>query len=233
MGSSGSIRRRSMIAAPLCFCCAVRANTSSADCLFSQGGGVVAAQGCTPDPLNLRGQPLIRSALSEIGAAGVELDLRGCQQAIFEITTPSPQNRPNLFRINYPVREAATAESYLAPITHELCHSFQIRSAGGISQLRHLLRGSSARIELGADFLTGIIYRRHTERLGIENPQRNLRQFQHSLDLLGSYRTDQGSHGEPVHRVNAFRHGFFMQDLHRGLWDMHSYFQSDIYGQIV
>ncbi|MGK7870553.1 hypothetical protein [Falsiroseomonas sp. E2-1-a20] len=224
-------RRRIILAAGMCYFCDAQAKMQADDCLFSQATSNASAQGCTGDTLNLRSQPQVRFVIEEVSARTTEIELRGCQEAPFEVVSlRTPANR---FRINYPIARNVGDDSYIAPITHELCHVQQIRSAGGILQLRQTVQNSSARIELGADFLTGVLYKKYLEKVGAGGQQRNLRQFQHSLDLLGSYRSDEGSHGGPVHRIHAFRRGFFFQEFQRPLPELHDYFQREIYGNII
>jgi hypothetical protein len=116
---------------------------------------------------------------------------------------------------------------FLAPFTHELAHVLQIEMAGGLKPLQDSLE--SKRIELGADFLTGIVFSYALKEAG-------LREFQRNLSLIGLYRdSSSNAHGSPGQRTFAFRRGVFFNFANIGMNVPRAIqeFQEIIYGEIV
>ena len=197
------------------------------DCLFADNITNLETSDCKPDPMHLKDEPVIRSALQAVGVPGSRIEMRGCAQASFRTTIISSVTRLNTYLIIYPTIQGYIVKDYFAPIIHELGHVSQLESAGSIGKLRAELKNSSERIELGADFLAGIIFRRHTNGL-----DRGL--FQRSARLLGSYRSDiQWSHGTPERRISAFRHGFYHTGGEANLVQLSELFQADLFGSVT
>jgi hypothetical protein len=126
--------------------------------------------------------------------------------------------------IPYP---SGVKSAFLAPITHELAHVLQIEMVGNLERLKDSME--SKRIELEADFLTGIAFSHFLE-------QARLGEFQHNLSLIGLYRdSSSDAHGSPMERTAAFRRGVFFtfanvsETFRRASQD----FQANIYGEII
>ena len=147
----------------------------------------------------------------------------GCQKAPF--STREEEDEAS-YRITYPVLSARALEDYLAPMTHELAHVYQLQLAGSYAKLTRSY--SIRRIELGADYLTGVIYRNYLHNNTVV-------QFEHNLQLIGKYReSDSEAHGRPEQRVAAFRFGFHLpfDDFKRDLQLANREFQLSRYGTL-
>lgn len=97
------------------------------------------------------------------------------------------------YLIAYPTNQD---QRYLGPIVHELAHVMQLSSPGGLRNA-----DDSRKVELGADFIAGLVFQRALQGIDVEA-------FQHGLALTGLYyeSADDG-HGSPEARLAAFRWG--------------------------
>jgi hypothetical protein len=193
---------------------------ASPDCLYSEPSADVASADCSNDPLRLADQAFISSVIGQLGLAGAQINFVGCRQTTFATAMTSQ----HVYRITYPSALSISLSSYLAPITHELGHVFQIEGAGSIHAVRERLNNSSERIELGADFLAGIEYRRN---MSVENRG----EFERNFQLLGNYGS--GGHGSPEDRIAAFRKGFYYTLGVGGIVAASNDFQFNGYGEIM
>lgn len=176
-------------------------------------------EACSSDPLLLARVDSVRGAIAQLRLDGSRVIFTGCRKAPF-MTTVRPGIRAADLRyvIYYPL--GLKADEYVAPIAHELAHVFQIESAGGFDALKRSL--SSARIELGADFVVGLV----ASRSGIiSRPM-----FQHSVHLIGRYREEAAqAHGSPEQRVSAFRFGYFLATgRESSIETSHQFFQDEL-----
>jgi hypothetical protein len=119
------------------------------------------------------------------------------------------------------------SNGFLGPVAHELAHIVQMEAAGGMDQLRE--RYESRRIELGADYLAGILFRRVL-------PEVSRNEFQNHVRLYGLYREQAvRAHGTPTQRTSAFRIGVVGRNERPGitLSEASDYFQEDLYAMVV
>lgn len=89
----------------------------------------------------------------------------------------------------------------------------------------------SLEIELGADYLTGVVFRQGF-------PEIPLADFETSLTIRAKYREQAqaiGAHGTPGQRAAAFRYGAHkdFDELNRDFRQANDYFQSNVYNDIV
>ncbi|GAB3359215.1 hypothetical protein GCM10027430_30780 [Lysobacter tyrosinilyticus] len=161
---------------------------------------------CDPgDPLKLSRSEQVRQVMDYLSIEPSAVRFNGCKGALYAADIdPASGSRPG-YLITYP---AEIDDRYLAPITHELAHVMQMQIAGGKDALRQAR--SPLKIELGADFVTGIVFR---EKLS----QRPWGEFQNNIKLTGLYRERAyDAHGTPAQRSAAFRFGLhfpFSEDV--------------------
>jgi hypothetical protein len=197
-------------------------------CLFANADGSAEAVNCSDDPRKLKSDPTIAKAIRAMGLEGQPIRFEGCDQASFA-TIPASGARELGFVIRYPVlREVATSE-LVAPIVHELSHVVQVRQAGSLAKLREKLVDSK-RIELGADFLAGVVFANYINAA-------NLR-YQNSLELVGRYREASfAAHGTTSQRNAAYRLGAYHRvvepEFPLDLPKMHVDFQENGYAVAV
>jgi hypothetical protein len=174
------------------------ADAQTVGCLFSSADGSAKAEGCSDDPRRLQTEPKIAEAIHAMGLQGQPIRFEGCERTSFA-TIQRPDARALVFVIRYPILAGEPAPRLLAPIVHELAHIVQIRQSGSIARLQSELR-ESRRIELGADFLAGVVFANHL------NAQNLL--YQNSLELVGRYREETfQAHGTTSQRNAAYRRG--------------------------
>ena len=198
--------------------------------LGSQTGAAL-PRGCVADRYQFGSDTTVQSAARAVGVEPEQIVFLGCESRSFGIVTTQGRSRPYSYRIHYPVAGSAAPDSvrarYLAPVVHEIGHVLQLEASGGIQALMASLQNSSDRVELGADFVAGILFRRlmgHLDR----------QEFIQSLDLVGDYRSGAlDSHGSPEARTAAFRLGFHYQDTGGPLKAAHRHFQQEQFGYVV
>lgn len=199
---------------------------STGGCFYADSGPKLPESGCGGDVLGLSRQPAIARVLAIYSLAGVRVDFIGCKVTDFSTGRFGPTSKTRYYEIHYRLLEAEDPQIYLAPITHELSHVVQLEMAGGDSRLRAMYE--IRRIELAADFLTGMVFK----RLGENAAQLN--GFQQNLQLVGKYReSKEEEHGTPEEREKAFRFGYF-SPLSAPDWaSIHQTFQDNVYGSVV
>lgn len=130
------------------------------------------------------------------------------------------------FELMYPFvngKSGATGVINVAPYVHELAHVYQISRAEGFSNLKDSF--CLIRIELGADYLTGIIYKNYLK-------SDLIKEFQENVELTGSFNVDgEEFHGSPAQRTAAFRYGYMFpfHELNGDIDAAYDYFQSDFF----
>lgn len=195
-----------------------------ADCLFSSASAELPGD-CVPDPYGVAGDPAVRRAIAQLGLQPAQVELYGCARGRFSTWLVDEQTRT--FRINYPLGSIYSFRRYAGPLAHELGHVAQIEETGSIARLRAQLRQESGRVELGADFLAGFMFRRFMNLL-------DQQAFEQSLDLIGNYATgDRATHSQPEARTAAFRMGFFYAVPDVAARAAHRDFQRNRYGGII
>ena len=202
------------------------AQSASEQFLFAKSAAGKDAAGCSSDPLGFAGDAAIRNAIQQLGLTGAAIEFVGCTTGEFQTSSPPGIDDSDLrFRIYYPVAGDLKRADYIAPLSHELGHAFQVRQAGSMARLKQSFE--SRQIELGADYLAGLIASR--------SGGMKLAQFQANVNLVGRYRESSDAHGTPVQRSYAFRYGFFFDRNQAGrtLDEAYTKFHDDFFTEIV
>lgn len=166
---------------------------------FTVGADNRPVEACTEgDPLGLGRDARVAAAMRALGIPAEAVRFSGCRGQRFSASPDHASgSRPERYVVTYPTEAAG---KHLAPIVHELAHVMQMRLAGGLDAL--WAGGMDSRqIELGADFLTGLVFSEALRHVDLD-------EFQHNLSLIGLYyeRNDE-AHGTPAQRLSAFRIG--------------------------
>ncbi len=179
---------------------------------------------CSVDTANLATTDYVARARTVMGLKDINVLFLLCDSTGF-LTKRSPSG--TVYTIRYPTLD--DARRYKAPIIHELAHVLQLERSGGMSALSQSLNGSTPRIELGADFLAGVVYKR------LWPTDDDTFEYQSDVQLLGSYHLEDAErHGTPADRNSAFRLGYFLNDRKvDDLWLDHQYFQSKLFSQFM
>jgi hypothetical protein len=175
---------------------------------------------CGADPLQLARDDQVRKLVAAIEVAPESIRFRGCGGDVYAVKL-LPEGG---YLVTYP---PDVQTGYIAPIAHELSHIVQIRAAGGWDELSE--RYSSRRIELGADYLAGILFRRVL-------PQISRNEFQNHVQLNGLYRErSDRAHGTPMQRTAAFRIGVVGWKERPGITlpEASEDFQENVYARVV
>ena len=147
------------------------------------------------DPIDLANNENVKMAISLLNISMSDLNFRGCELGRF--SAMPDENNDKKFIISYKTDK----EKFLAPTLHELSHVLQIKNAGGLVSL--LKKYPSKRIELAADYMTGIIFSKLFKNM-------DLKKFEQNILLTGLYlESSELAHGTPDERVSAFRLGVF------------------------
>ena len=186
-------------------CAAATAALSQEVCfaLDTDPGPTLEREGCQRDPLRLEHLPEVENAVAGLAIPAARIALWGCRKTKFETAAPvSASSSTGQYKIYYPLLERPTHD-YVAPIIHELGHVYQLQSVGSPHAL--LQKYSRLQIELGADYLTGVVARHYLSGIKPEI-------FQGNLEIVGLYRElAVEAHGTPNQRNEAFRRGFFLR----------------------
>ena len=176
------------------------------------------------DRRNLASNKSVQSAIKAFDLGSVKLRFEGCAAALFHVT-PDGADGTHAYIVYYP---SNTEDSALtAPTIHELGHVLQMEMNGG-SSLALRAKYDSKRIELGADYLVGVLFARVLT-------DAKLNAFEQNLLLPGQYMDPPSTaHGTPAQRDAAFRNGVFGNASkssadYRSLSD---YFQGDLYAWV-
>jgi hypothetical protein len=203
------------------------AQQAAAGCLYGQTTVGPEASVVVPcvdaDPLNIANDPDVRTVMKSLGLKPGTIRFKGCKSLRFR-AAPDGVPSDHRYVITYPTDAAG---SYLAPITHELAHVLQMEMAGGLLALTATF--ASKRVELGADYLTGVVFSQSLKQV-------SLNEFQHNLALIGLYvELDANAHGTPSQRVAAFRFGVFQKfdSVHVDMRKASDDFQVNLYGRII
>ena len=179
------------------------------------------------DPLRLAKDANLAKVIRAFDIRPESIQFTGCEGGVFstaEDQFSGSSGATNRYVITYP---SGVKSDFLAPITHELAHVLQIEMVGNLKRLRDSTE--SKRIELGADFLTGIAFSHFLE-------QTSLGDFQHNLSLIGLYLDSSSeAHGSPMERTAAFRRGVFFSfaSVSENVRRASQEFQANIYGEII
>lgn len=200
---------------------------TSNKCLY--GKVTVGAEGKTvitcpdSDPLNIRKDLNVLLIMNALGIKQNQVRFKGCSNLPYSAGMDTPLNEINRrYLITYPIQDK---NKYISPITHELAHVSQMEVYGGLIQLSNKIN-SSKRIELGADYISGIVFSKILRHLDYYD-------FMDNFSLMGLYvELKEKAHGTPAQRVSAFRSGFYEKNEH-AINQAHDYFQQEIYGSII
>jgi hypothetical protein len=176
------------------------------------------------DPLELGKNVDVRKAMTALRIPFDRVRFKGCTRQPFAVYLDAT-GIGNAYVVTYASEQRAT---FLAPVLHELAHVLQMEAAGGPTQLRDQVK-LSKRIELGADYLTGVLFARNL-------PDAPLKLFEQNLLLTGLYyEQNDRAHGTPTERKNAFRFGTFAkpEEIDGDLRQVSANFQRNIYGEVV
>lgn len=185
-----------VVTTPLCIAAqGTGAALAPPDCLFSfsSGPSETPVQPCSGDTAAVGKNPEIQAVMALFGIPPSLVEFKSCPGARFAAMPDG--KRKNHFIVQYP---ADSRSNYIAPISHELGHVFQMRIAGSLEALDS--RANSLKIELGADFLAGLAFNKKLSKL-------NNLEFEANLKLIGSYEQKADNHGNPDQRTQAFRIG--------------------------
>lgn len=163
----------------------------------------------------------IKATMLEMGLDPASIRFRGCVRRTFFVAEVASINGKRSYLVTYP---AEYDDEILSPVTHELAHVVQMEIAGGNAALRRTVT-PNLRIELGADYLAGFVFK----KMGRDHSGYAL-----SLSLIGSYyEMDYTAHGTPAQRTAAFRFGFFAKSTGKTIRKANQDFINDEYGQVI
>jgi len=168
------------------------------DCLHSDTptGTLSGDPGCHRDTLGLSGDPTVQRAVDLLALHAEKIVFAECSN--FPFTTRMPKtSTPYQFEIDYPAIPKPELQKRVPPILHELGHVYQLRLAGSPAGAFEAHDNSIEKIELGADFLAGLI----AQKLDIDPGL-----FGRNLFLAGNYR--ENDHGRAEDRSAAFLNGY-------------------------
>jgi hypothetical protein len=181
------------------------------------------------DTLNLSESELLKQIILSMQLNPSSIRFRGCKQRAFSTTEYRTPSGNLEYLIEYPDEKDATLDAYLAPIVHELAHVLQMHSYGGYELLRRETNYDSKRVELGADYITGLVYALNKRLSDTLRPGH----FQHNFRLMGLYvERSHDAHGTPSQRTAAFRNGWVNSAKQTDVSSAHRFFQADRYAEI-
>ena len=212
-------------------CLTVSAKGQGRDCLYSFTVGdspaPVAACG-NGDPRGIGEDSRVRRTMEALGIPLGVVTFRGCAGQPFSASPDSRRASPGgQYSVTYPSDLSSPMHAMVAPIVHELAHVAQMRNAQGLESLRK--NYESRRIELGADFVAGLVFATVLKSA-------DLKDFLLNLNLIGSYRQREvETHGTPDQRSSAFRLGAFLEYPYNELPIRKSeqYFQENDYARVL
>jgi len=175
---------------------------------------------CFRDELNFSNVTDLQNAENLFGISASEIKFVGCDIAPFYARVDRTEPRLH-FEIVYNStldRSAATIA-----ILHEIGHVYQLKRAGSQDGLLSSANQDLERVELGADYLSGLaIGRLHLSE----------KNFEVGLALVGSYEVHSGPHGFPHERSASFNYGVTAGKTVTSVSSLYDNFQDDDYGQI-
>ena len=212
-------------------CSAVLAQNQGRDCLhsFSVEGSPAPVSACGyEDPRRIGEDFRVRETMTALGIRSGVVAFRGCAGQPFSAAPDTRDASPSgQYVVTYPSDLQSPMNAMVAPIVHELAHVAQMLNAQGLESLRK--NYESRRIELGADFVSGLVFAKALKNQDIKD-------FLLNLNLIGSYRQREvETHGTPEQRSNAFRLGAFLKYPYNELSIPKSeqYFQENDYARAL
>lgn len=222
---------RSAILLVVLSCSAVSAKSQSRNCLFSftvgDSSAPVVACG-NEDPRRIGEDSRVRRTLEALGIPLNVVTFKGCAGQPFSAAPVASGASPgDHYVVTYPSDLDSPMNAMVAPIVHELAHVAQMRGAQGLEGLRR--KHESRRIELGADFVAGLVFTTVLKNADFKD-------FLLNLNLVGSYRQREvETHGTPDQRSSAFRLGAFYKYPYNELpiGKAEQYFQENDYARVL
>ena len=170
----------------------------------------------------------MRQTMEALGIPFSVVTFKGCAGQPFSAAPVSNgAGSGGHYAVTYPSDLNSSMNAMVAPIVHELAHVAQMRGAAGLEGLRR--KYESRRIELGADFVAGLVFTSVLKNA-------DLKDFLLNLNLVGSYRQREvETHGTPDQRSGAFRLGAFRKYPYDELPISKSeqYFQENDYARVL
>lgn len=188
------------------------------------------------DTLSLLQDPRVRAIIALLGIDPARIQARACPGVHFQVQEVLTDSDAPSYLISYP---SDVDQAHIAPVAHELSHVMQASLYGGIHAARRSLDNDLRRLELGADYVTGLVLSmlRDTEIVrGDDSTQdrHSAGQFQHSQFLFGEYFPHSAEvHGTPAQRTAAFRYGFTNHDKQTDARKAHEHFQDNLFAIVV
>lgn len=174
------------------------------------------------DPLDLKNNDQVKIAFKTLEIDPSLVEFKGCDGLAFG-TTKAMEGSSAKYIVAY---SSNVGQKVIAPVIHELGHVVQLEASGGFSNLHNSY--SSNQVELGADYLVGMVF-------NTALPDEPLARFERNMELAGIYippDNSHNSHGAPSKRIQAFRLGVFSKANKPNIRAMHENFQDNIYGTI-
>jgi hypothetical protein len=175
---------------------------------------------CFRDELSFSNATDVRNAENLLGISASEIHFVGCDIAPFYARVDRTEPRLH-FEIVYNSKLDFNAS--MVAILHEIGHVYQLKQAGSQESLLSSAKQNLERIELGADYLSGLAI----GRLGLSE-----KNFEVGLALVGSYEVHSGPHGLPHERSAAFNYGVTAGKTDTDVSSLYDAFQDDDYGNI-
>jgi hypothetical protein len=199
---------------------------SSSPCLSATiAVSEISGTACEEDPLRLAADPQVQKMVSFFGLTGKQIRFLGCKTSRFSARSEVNESGAHLrYVITYPTE---AADNFIGPIAHELAHLLQMELAMGMENLK--ATREARRIELGADFLSGVVFNNALKDVSEDEFRRSLESMNGLLEL------QQGSHGTRSQRAAAFRAGIdlVLADFDRDLRLVNREFDSKRYGYVL
>lgn len=202
---------------------------STEDCMFATHADGKELKPCADnDPLMLHNNAKLELAKQALKIRPGRVSFRGCTgQRFATYINSATKGGEYRYVVTYP---SETRSDYLAPVIHELAHVMQLESVGGSKVAVRSARGNeSLRVELEADYLTGMVFSQVLKADSVVA-------FQHNITFAGMFKEGEyDAHGTPSQRTSAFRMGYY-QTLGEDLPDIKTaalHFQANVYGDLA
>ena len=202
--------------------------TARHDCLFASTVEGNAVPSCdNSDSLSIGKDKNVTLAMAALGIDSKKVRFVSCKGEKFHVMPDQLVDGLQTYIIYYP---PDARKAFLAPTIHELAHVMQMEAAGDSRALHASFNHEASKhIELGADFMTGVLFKKLF-------PATQTREFEQNTILFGQYVEDtKNAHGKQSERNAAFLRGFNanLETLGDTARKIHETFQRKIYGQIT
>lgn len=175
---------------------------------------------CFRDQLGFSNDAAIQDTEKLFGLSASNIGFVGCDIAPFSARID--RTEPELhFQILY--NSALERSASTIAVLHEIGHVYQLKQAGSHEGLLSSAHQDLERVELGADYLSG---------LAVGRLHMSEKDFDVGLALVGSYAIHSAPHGFPHERSAAFNYGVTDGKTGDLLNSLYGDFQDNQYGQI-